>query len=237
MREKTYEITEKGIGLGEWEFILLCNACSISDVVCFEQHEKTPGEEEALQTILEMVKRNLLVHNGEAFRLSDDMLAIMKVIATRKHTVMLRSPEREVPDCCLYISEEENLVLAEPGAREGEYIVLKMFPKTILRVFLENGDYIPNSKIPGEVQEIRRKIEKTDEYGVEFTVYEEAELSDYRFKADFYTGTEEMKTSTLYVYWDKGNELMLEITGTDKKADYYSEDRLLETILLLAGLT
>lgn len=236
MVENSIKITEKGICFSSLEFTILCNACGIQDLICFEQSDGQPGERETLQVLLEMVKRGLLIQEGDTFSLGDEILSIMDVIAERKYTIMLRIPESEISDCCIYIGSGENMVLAGPGVREGEYIVLKILPKSILGVFLESGGYIPKSEISEEIRQIRKIIEETENAGVEYTPFGEEGPDKYRFKAEIYNGKQDIKHATLYVYWDKGNELLLEISELGKVADYYSEDKLIGDILQLAGI-
>ena len=233
MQDKRIEITEKGIGLSEWEFSILCNVCSIQDIVCFENKEKDPNPEECLQTLLDMVKRGILLNSEDTFSLSPDILLVANVIAGRKFTLLMQSSETEVPDCCIYVGDGENAVLAEPGAREGEYVILKVLPKNVLGVFIENGGYIPKAEIDEEINEIRRKVEGTDSTGVEFSQVDEGGPSKYRFKANVYAGSEDQLATSLYVIWDNGNELLLEISGNEKTADYYEESRLHKRILQL----
>ena len=148
MLEKTIEITELGIGLSEWEFLVLCNTCGIKDIVCFEQKMKEPSEEEGLQTLLDMVNRNLLIHSGDTFSLSEDVLSVMEVIEKRKFTIKMRLPESDIPDCCFYIGDGENLILAEPGARENEYVFLKHCRNQFLKCFLKVAGIFQRMKYP-----------------------------------------------------------------------------------------
>ena len=236
MLEKTIEITELGIGLSEWEFLILCNTCGIKDIVCFEQKMKEPSEEEGLQTLLDMVNRNLLIHSGDTFSLSEDILSVMEVIEKRKFTIKMRLPESDIPDCCFYIGDGENLILAEPGARENEYVVFKTLPKSVFEVFLESGGYIPKNEVSPEIQEIRRKVEYVELNGVEFTPFDGDAPNDYRFMAEVYMGDQDIKYASLYVLWDKGNEILIEVSEMGKVADYYSEERLVKELLQLVGL-
>ena len=61
-------------------------------------------------------------------------------------------------------------------------------------------------------------------------------FTSYRFMAEVYMGDQDIKYASMYVLWDKGNEILIEVSEMGKVADYYSEDRLVKEILQLVGL-
>jgi hypothetical protein len=217
--ELNYEITEKGIGLSEWEFVVLCNVCSVHNLICFERKETALGEEEIVQTVMGLVKRGVVINQDDSFRLGTDAAPIFKGIQNRKFTMMIRSEENEAPDSCFYFGEGDNYILAQPGAREGEYVVLKQLPKNMLGTYLEQSGFIPRASVPEDIVDIMKSLEGEKGVGEELSITAPDQVKNERFMAEFYSGSQDERVTSLYVLRDKGSELLVEFSDSVQYAD------------------
>ncbi len=230
-----YEMTEKGIALSEWEFVVLCNVCSIRSLICFEKKEGLPGEEEIVQTVMGLVQRGVVINQDDSFRLGTDAAPIFKGIQNRKFTMMIRSEENEAPDSCFYFGEGDYYILAQPGAREGEYVILKQLPKNMLGTYLEQSGFIPRASVPEDIVEIMKSLGNGENAGDGLSITSPDQVKNERFMAEFYSGSLDERVTSLYVLRDKGSELLVEFSDSVQYADYYRESDLLERILALTG--
>ncbi len=227
------ELTERGFGFSEAEFNVLCNVCEIKRVVCFEQKNEELTEEEVYRCIINLVERKILVQKEDSLAFSEEAEAMFGGIADRTLTCQIHSGTGEFPDCCFYVKSDGSFVMAEPGARDEEYVILKHINCYTFYEFLEKGDYIPKAQIPADIYEIKTRLENTEIEAPEIVPEKDPNV---KIAINVYFGSEDENEEKIYFTLNNGNELLITETGENKTACYYSEEKLISLLKRYTGV-
>ncbi len=228
------EATEVGIGMNSLEFRFLCASYAIESVVCFEMPETiAETEEEQLQTLLNMVKRGILYQDDNCFVVNEEIGNMLDCIANRTATLRIWSPESDIKNCCIYVGADKECVIAEPGKKEDEFLVLKQIPEGTLASFLASGNLIPEAMVKEGISEISREL-KNDELSVPVGALENE--NGLRLEIEIYEGLDTEKSVAIYVLWIDERELIVRDVGENRTADYYVTKELIPMICEMCGI-
>ena len=228
------EVAEIGIGLSALEFSFLCTSYSIASLICFDMpDENTATEEEQLQTLLNMVKRGILYRDGDSLAVNDEMAEILSCIAGRLFTLRIWAPESDTSNIGIYVGKEGDLVIAEPGRKSNDFVVLSHMPAGELTSYLASGDIIPEAMISEEVSLISRELEKE---GISVPEGKLEAAAGLRLEIDFYEDMQAESFASLYVLWYEEKELIVRQIGENRTADLYITNELIPIICEICGM-
>lgn len=126
--------------LSEIEFSVLQSAYGIDSLLCFK--EKLQGETERLQRqyylgISDLYRRDLLVREGDCFRVSAPVADIFDVLRRCRLVMKLVSINREFAAKLFYFSDDRCFAVLMPGVQGEEYVRMELHSMKRLKEILE----------------------------------------------------------------------------------------------------
>lgn len=146
MVDNTEKKVNRVLCLSELEFRLLMDTYSISSLSGFKTSITFEKEEEreaaCNRAIFSLYKKGYLtISDGEEqFFIKEELGRIFSVISKCKICVVIESSNEMVSSVCMYINEENQVVIMEPGQKESEYAKLRLIDREdMLEYFMEMG--------------------------------------------------------------------------------------------------